>query len=470
MNVEFEWTSALLNAYRLLIKPIQEKKSQIQIAHQIIANSKSDIDGNNEREEALSFLHSVLEGTDSDALEDRVKATIKNLNRKADEYAFPDKERYRELVATAEKLVKTDTNPGCPVPREIDLRSPEERFRQDRERVLRSYPPAQTPVFEPHLPYPWVKYPHRSSIVCAFAKEEDSSYFACSCSYIPLVNLKRLKELQYARISDQLPNGTLASDLWNYEVNETFWYDSETKELDLDEFTFIENICHQCVGVLPARDLPHEKSWAVYIRQEYRRFGMSVTGFLDHHLDDQLNETLNNLKQQRIKAEKEYWSFHAGETKFSRSQWEEWTQERKRLERQRPFNEGQVRRYFEGIVRKSFGLDDYGHGSEPELRMYLILKRIYEGRELQRNTRPPWLDGLELDVWIPELSIAFEYQGEQHFNAIDHWGGKEALTKTQERDKRKKKLCQDYGVKLICINYDDPLEEAFILNQIDSSD
>ena len=70
----------------------------------------------------------------------------------------------------------------------------------------------------------------------------------------------------------------------------------------------------------------------------------------------------------------------------------------------------------------------------------------------------------------PSGHSAYErkYRCIRHFTAIKHWGGEEALAKTHERDKRKKKLCQDYGVKLICLNYDDPIEENLILEMIKS--
>ena len=108
-------------------------------------------------------------------------------------------------------------------------------------------------------------------------------------------------------------------------------------------------------------------------------------------------------------------------------------------------------------------------GSRQEELLYLLLERIYKGKELKRQVRPPWLKGLELDIWIPELSIAFEYQGKQHFQPIAHWGGDEALMKIKERDKTKRELCQEKGIKLICINYDDPVEEHFVLELIRTS-
>ena len=479
MNSDFEWTPALRNAYQYLTKSIKDRKNQISQASQIVNNASMSPPDDQSKNAALKFLDSVLESRDDGNLEERIKQTIRSLNSESDLYAFPNPENIRKLEETAKMLTELNPTLEETVAANIDLRSPDEKFRVNRIKVLSSYPPPQEPVFEPDLPYPWVKYPHGKSIVCAFAKSADGPFAACACSLTPLKNWAILKERQYIRRIEMNSTmlgknyheeGYLVSDVWNREVNELFWYDAEADELDLTRFTFVEAICHQCVGVLPIRDLADETPWNLYIRQEHTRFGLTEATFYDDYLEDQLNETLKELMEQGLKAQNLYMDFHNGSTPIDRNRaWDEWTIERKRLERQRTYIDDQIRRYFENKVRRSFGLDDFGRGSLPEYKMYLILKRLYKETELQRNVHPDWLDGLELDVWIPEFSIAFEYQGEQHFNAIEHWGGKEELAKTQERDKRKKELCQDYGVKLICINYDDPLDEAFLSKLIDSA-
>jgi hypothetical protein len=50
------------------------------------------------------------------------------------------------------------------------------------------------------------------------------------------------------------------------------------------------------------------------------------------------------------------------------------------------------------------------------------------------------------DVYLPDLKIALEYQGEQHFRAIPYFGGEEGLLRTQERDRRKREISVANGV------------------------
>lgn len=46
---------------------------------------------------------------------------------------------------------------------------------------------------------------------------------------------------------------------------------------------------------------------------------------------------------------------------------------------------------------------------------------------------------IELDVYLPELQLAFEYQGEQHYKPL-HWVSD--LTAQQKRDYEKQEACK----------------------------
>lgn len=73
-----------------------------------------------------------------------------------------------------------------------------------------------------------------------------------------------------------------------------------------------------------------------------------------------------------------------------------------------------------------------------------------------RSSEVPWLHGLQLDGYNREHKIAFEYQGQHHYQLVDFGGGKDTLAKLELRkrnDWRKRIQCQRYGVKLIVIPY-----------------
>lgn len=63
-----------------------------------------------------------------------------------------------------------------------------------------------------------------------------------------------------------------------------------------------------------------------------------------------------------------------------------------------------------------------------------------------RERKLPWLNGLELDFYLPEHHTAIECQGVQHF-VKQHFF--EPLEVVQERDKRKHDLCERNGIKLL---------------------
>ncbi|CAE7843477.1 unnamed protein product [Symbiodinium microadriaticum] len=66
---------------------------------------------------------------------------------------------------------------------------------------------------------------------------------------------------------------------------------------------------------------------------------------------------------------------------------------------------------------------------------------------------PSFLEGLQLDGYCPDLLLAFEYQGEQHYDPENyfHFGDPSSFHSQRERDARKVELCKDAGVRLLII-------------------
>lgn len=98
--------------------------------------------------------------------------------------------------------------------------------------------------------------------------------------------------------------------------------------------------------------------------------------------------------------------------------------------------------------------------------MFRIVEDIFDDYKCERHCRPNFLEGLEIDIYVPELKLGFEYNGLQHYKPVEHWGGEESLKKQQERDKRKQQLCNQNDVKLIIIKYDEQLSKDLILSKV----
>lgn len=61
---------------------------------------------------------------------------------------------------------------------------------------------------------------------------------------------------------------------------------------------------------------------------------------------------------------------------------------------------------------------------------------------------------LELDSYCPELNLAVEYNGQQHYKYVPYFHkNKEAFYNQKYRDELKRRTCRDYGVNLIEVPY-----------------
>lgn len=120
----------------------------------------------------------------------------------------------------------------------------------------------------------------------------------------------------------------------------------------------------------------------------------------------------------------------------------------------------------ENILREEYGVAKIGEGWVSETMMFKIVEDIFNTHKCIRHCRPDFLEGLEIDIFIPELKIGFEYNGVQHYKPVSHWGGEESFRRQQDRDKRKKELCKQNNVELIIIKYDEQLSRNLILNKI----
>lgn len=81
-----------------------------------------------------------------------------------------------------------------------------------------------------------------------------------------------------------------------------------------------------------------------------------------------------------------------------------------------------------------------------------------------RKARPKWLRNsrgrqMELDGFEESLSLAFEYQGRQHFENVGIYSSDAQLKQRIVDDKDKARLCRENGVTLIILNWDTEIYE-----------
>ena len=66
---------------------------------------------------------------------------------------------------------------------------------------------------------------------------------------------------------------------------------------------------------------------------------------------------------------------------------------------------------------------------------------------------------LPFDFYIQNLNTCIEYDGRQHYQPIEFFGGEKGLVETQKRDAIKTKYCLENDIKLIRIRYDEDIIE-----------
>ena len=105
-----------------------------------------------------------------------------------------------------------------------------------------------------------------------------------------------------------------------------------------------------------------------------------------------------------------------------------------------------------------------------EQLMFQLITQMFPKKPVYYQYRADFLkqgnSQLSYDVFIPSLHLAFEYQGKQHFEPIDFFGGKDGFEKQQWRDKQKLKLSIENHITLVYINYWDDLNIQLIQQRI----
>jgi very-short-patch-repair endonuclease len=98
---------------------------------------------------------------------------------------------------------------------------------------------------------------------------------------------------------------------------------------------------------------------------------------------------------------------------------------------------------------------------EERIAKYLKLKNLEFNREFGfEDSR------LRYDFYLPDYKMLIEFDGEQHFKAVDFFGGDQGLKMQQRRDKEKNILAENNGYQLIRISFDDFNNIEKILNNV----
>ncbi|PEZ75089.1 hypothetical protein CN384_05925 [Bacillus thuringiensis] len=278
--------------------------------------------------------------------------------------------------------------------------------------------------YEPELPYPFVHYPTRMGVFHAFQQEKDGPLFYCSCQKQGVENYLKVKE----RLSfSGLPK---ASQL-------------ELMEIFIQNIKFEDNLCHICNKVCPkyghGKTMNETKFYSIY---GYYIKALSYSYGLDNRFRDICypKHIPGDIVPLLI-AEEQYGGRLVLDEQSSKD----------------------FKRYCENVIRTRMGYFAIGKKWTSEIKLLELIKGMFPEYTVIHQYE---LDHLKADIYIEELQLVIEYQGEQHYKPIPFMGGEEGLKRRQERDKEKIDLCKYYNLDLVYVTYLDELSEKVIKNKI----
>jgi len=315
-------------------------------------------------------------------------------------------------------------------------------------------------LVEEQLPLPWVHYPNHYGAFFAFSEKKESEQFFCLCTKQAVQNYLKLSSERYSSYSSPLDRTRLSAKEFPKSISVKSSRDSNYMP------SFKPNLCHRCNLSTPARRYciamyggNFKQFFGWYLNQNTYKLGFSNFSYIPTYCPDVIIDLINYIKNL---AEKRH-ELSQRNNPFCKVLFEEI----RVLEKELIKEERKLDKQIENITREEFGFRKVGEGNISESILANIIQMIFIEQRIIRNIRPKILEGLEIDIFLPDINLGFEYQGQQHFHPIKAWGGEKALQDVQDRDKRKRELCKLNNIILIDIDYTEPLEFNYIKMKID---
>jgi hypothetical protein len=279
-------------------------------------------------------------------------------------------------------------------------------------------------TYEKNLPYKYVFYPYHAFIGFKESLESDDIYF-CSCFKDALINYIAMRKLQYYKD----PDHKIINKIY-FPIDFVKNYEKEHNDTESDilgAFKFKDNICHECLKLNP-RGYYYSTIYSAFYGHfgwyiDKRHLMLGIDMLQNIILDDKCPEYIRTLRPDHFKDHYDYY------------------EKQKKL----------LRDEIENSVREIFGYKKIGEEWVSETIVYYEIKQTFPDIDVIHHGKPEWIGLQHLDIWIPAWKVAIEYNGEQHYTPIPHFGGEEGYKKIVERDKRKYELCKQNGVRLFSL-------------------
>ena len=123
-------------------------------------------------------------------------------------------------------------------------------------------------------------------------------------------------------------------------------------------------------------------------------------------------------------------------------------------------------------IKRGTGCPDCCQCNRTQALLKKILEEILQEHAITNCRKFVWLKNkgrMEIDIWFPNLKLAIEYDGEQHFISKIFFGGERGLKRRQKMDKLKDKLIQEHQEEIayfIRFNYLDKITKESVLRKL----
>jgi len=384
---------------------------------------------------------------------------------------------------------------------------------------------ADTEVRNDELPFPIVAYPPHYGTFIGFKRAPDEDLYFCSCAREATENhikceRKGLTGTRREPTPENVLNGEFPEE--TKELVKQAGINDATEIIDV--LRFEDQLCHKCNVVVPKRRYCHEmygtvfrQNYGWYIEQKFYEYGIckpgsdtlladtlfeSLPGDIIDVVEEDLIEELDakaqrfeELRQKRYERGREIDGAKKEAIREETDELDDDLEVREELERTQSIrdkydsmdplppdeqaeldelrtelseNSKRVSDTVENEVRQAVGHYEKGNRWTSETILYQLIESRYgDEYTIERHHRPEWLDGLEIDIYLVEPRVGIEYQGVQHYEVVEHWGGEEGLAERQARDKRTRELCEEHDVELVEVRHDEELSEELVASRID---
>lgn len=99
-----------------------------------------------------------------------------------------------------------------------------------------------------------------------------------------------------------------------------------------------------------------------------------------------------------------------------------------------------------------------------------IVKDLFPNHKVVLEYNVADRGSLFIDIYLPRLKLAFEFDGEQHHKYVEHFhGDRQGFIKAQKRDHQKDELCEQKGITMIRVGYNEELTRDVVLSKVEEA-